>query len=292
MRLRRRLVFGAATLLGACVVALPAMAVETDPTIQAENIEEGIYGKHLWTPSHASIAPGGTVTLSNPTEVKHGVEWVSGPGGAKPTCGPGVPVGTSQAASGTKWSGTCTFATAGTYIFYCTVHGSSMTGTIAVGEGQTTTTMTMGSTTETQSSSTSGAPAGSPSSPSPTPGGGSPGSLLLGSASSALKLASTQHGHTIKGSLAVSQAAVGATLRVQLLASHAALGGRGHQKVQVGGAEHTSLRAGGATFAVALDARARHALHARGRLALTVRIVLALTHGASVTLTRAVVIHS
>ncbi len=48
-----------------------------------------------------------------------------------------MPVGTTPAASGTKWSGACTFTQAGTYTFFCTVHGSEMTGTITVNTGGT-----------------------------------------------------------------------------------------------------------------------------------------------------------
>jgi plastocyanin len=280
-------------LLGAAVVVLPALAVEANPTIQAQNIEEGPITKHRWTPSQASIEPGGTVTLSNSSTTPHGVEWVSTPGGVQPAC-TGVPVGTTAAASGTEWSGSCSFASAGVYTFYCTVHGPEMTGRITVGSnGVTTTTMTMGSTTETQAGSTPGTPGGAPGpgGGASTPGSGLPGSLLVGSASSALKLAATQHGHSVKGSVAVSPTGAGGTLEVQLLARSAALASVGHQrKVQVGRTVRSSLRAGTASFTVTLNARAKRALGLHGRLALTVKLVLTSAHGSSVTLTRAVVV--
>jgi plastocyanin len=112
---------------------LPAVAVsETTPTIEAVN-GLGYYGTyHEWKPAQATVAASGAVTFSNPTEVAHGVEWRSA---IKPSCeeGPGkVPVGTTPAASGTKWSGECTFSQPGAYTFYCTVHGPEMTGTITV----------------------------------------------------------------------------------------------------------------------------------------------------------------
>jgi hypothetical protein len=43
-----------------------------------------------------------------------------------------VPVGTTPAASATNWSGSCSFTQAGTYTFFCTVHGSEMTATVTV----------------------------------------------------------------------------------------------------------------------------------------------------------------
>jgi hypothetical protein len=60
--------------------------------------------------------------------------------------------------------------------------------------------------------------------------------------------------------------------------------------VRVGRVVRASLQAGPATFAVALDASARHALRAHGHLLLNVRIVLAAAHGASITITRIVVV--
>lgn len=131
--MRRRYVLTVAV-LGA-VVVLPAVAssgTETTPSIEAVNAG-GLYGEHhYWLPAQATIAPGGAVLLSNRSEVAHGVEWR---GALRPTCEEGagkVPVGTTPAASATKWSGTCKFTQAGTYTFYCTVHGPEMTGTITV----------------------------------------------------------------------------------------------------------------------------------------------------------------
>lgn len=289
MRLRRGLLLSVAAPLGAALAVLPALAVEANPTIQAQNIEEGPITKHRWTPAQASIEPGGTVTLSNASAIPHGVEWVSTPGGVKPAC-VGVPVGTTAAASGTKWSGSCSFATAGAYTFYCTVHGSEMTGTITVGAQGAATTMTTGSPTETQPGSTPSAPTGTPGSGAAPTGSGAPRPLLAGSPSSALKLAGTQHGHSVRGSLAVSQAGAGGTLAVTLLAHSAALGGAGHRQVQVGRTLRSSLRLGTTTFTVALSAKAKRALGLRGRLPLTVRLVLTSSRGSSVTLTRAVVV--
>jgi plastocyanin len=138
--MRRYLVLAA--LLGVFGMALPADASpETSSTVTAENTG-GFYGEeeHRWTPSQTTVSTVGGVTLSNPTEIKHGVHWIAPP--STPTCDSGVPVGTTEAASGTKWSGTCTFAQAGTYTYYCTVHGAAMSGTITVKEPGTPTAAT------------------------------------------------------------------------------------------------------------------------------------------------------
>jgi plastocyanin len=121
----------AVVLLGTLLVALPAFASsETSSTVTAENIG-GFYGEeHRWTPSPVTVSTVGGVTLSNPTEIRHGVRWITAP--APPNCDSGVPVGVSETASGTKWSGTCKFTQAGTYTYYCTVHGAAMSGTITV----------------------------------------------------------------------------------------------------------------------------------------------------------------
>ncbi len=128
MRTRKRylLLF---TSLALAVAGLPALASSAGPSIEAVN--SGLYS-HYWSPTQVSVGTGGTVTLSNSTEVPHGIEWRSA---LKPTCEEGagkVPVGTTPTVSGTKWSGACTFSQAGTYTFYCTVHGPEMTGTITV----------------------------------------------------------------------------------------------------------------------------------------------------------------
>jgi plastocyanin len=126
MRLRRRYAVCAAA-LGVLLAAVPAVDGSEPPAVSAVNV--GAYS-HYWSPPQTMTIAGGTVTIRNSTAVAHGVEWVGGP--AKPECSSGVPVGTTPAASGTQWSGTCTFTKAGTYTFYCTVHGPEMTGTITI----------------------------------------------------------------------------------------------------------------------------------------------------------------
>jgi plastocyanin len=263
-------------LMAGAVVALPAVAASegAQPVIEAENRGGvGGYGEeHAWRNGTQTIQAGGAVTISNPTEVAHGVQWVSGPGA--PACS-----GVANAGA-TKWSGSCTFSQAGTYVFYCTVHGAAMKGTITV-------------------NATPGAPPPSPPPPpsamtpvstSPaTPSAGS--SPLAGPASSALQLAGVQHSSAVRGKLALSQAAAGGRLEVRLQASSAALARHSHQ-VQVGRLLRTQLAAGTASFRVPLDARAKRALKARRRLALSVTLVVTPPTGAAVTLHRAVTLRA
>jgi plastocyanin len=286
MGMRRRLGFLLAAALGAAVVALPAIATsETGQTITAENLGGGIYGEtHAWTPPQVTITQDGTVTLSNPTDVNHGVEWVSAP--ATPTCTGGVPVGNTEAASNTKWSGTCTFTTPGVYIFYCTVHHAAMTGRVTVAANGTTTTTTTTTPTSTTTTAAATAPGESP-----TSATGTPGSPLAGSAAHAIKLPFVQHGKSVRGSVAVSPAGAGGRLEVDLLAGRASLASVGHQPpVRVGRTVHASLHAGRVPFSVSLTRRARNVLSRRGRLALDVKVVVQPVSGPAVTVRRAVVV--
>jgi plastocyanin len=264
---------GISALLGAAFAVLPAEAGSetTPPAVVAQNV--GLY-THYWTPPSVSVEPGGTVELSNPTEVPHGVHWVGTPAG-EPECTSGVPVGATETASGTKWTGTCKFAAAGTYTYYCTVHGASMSGKITVGTPSPTPT-----TPTTPTSPTTG-PTGTTSPPTTGGGGTSPGAAAI----SALKLGGAGHGGALHGSLQISQAAVGGTLTIVL---QARLGGR---RAQVGRLRRSRVSAGPQSWTIPLSARARHALHAKGRLALTAKVLLTPPTGAAVSLTRTLTLH-
>jgi plastocyanin len=279
----RRVAFVVAAVLGASVAVLPAIAgSETIPTIDAVNIG-GIYGEeHRWQPAQVTVAPGAAVTFRNATEVAHGVEWRSA---LTPSCeeGPGkVPVGSTAAASGTNWSGSCSFSQAGTYSFYCTVHGAAMRGTVRVEAGVGTTVTT---STGTQP------PPGGTTTTSSTPTATTPEVLLAVPALQSLKLPAHQRGSSVQGSVSVSAAAAagGGRLEVDLLARRSSLAASGHGsgRVRVGRLVRSSLPAGSVHFAVALDRRARNALRRHRRLALTVTIRLT-AGGQAATLTRSV----
>jgi plastocyanin len=264
---------------------LPALAgSETIPAVEAVNVGGGIYGEeHHWSPAQVAVAVGGSVSLSNPTEVKHGVYWVGGP--SKPSCSAGVPVGTGIAASGVKWSGSCTFATAGVYTFYCTVHGAAMTARVTVGEVATTPTTT-GTTTSLATGST-GTSNVSPTGQAGVPPNSSPASSspFNGSLAKAIRFAPGAHTGTITGSVALSAAAGSGRLKVDLLLR------RGSRLTRVGGLVRSKLGAGVASFTLALSASAARLLHSHHRLVVTVKLELTPLNGATVHVTRSVVLH-
>jgi plastocyanin len=274
----------AAAALAAALLVLPARAAsEAAPTIEAED------PAHLWKPPSATIEPGGRVVFANPsTSVPHGIHWVKVP--STPSCEPSVPVGTGFAQSATNWSGSCTFATAGTYVFYCTVHGAAMSGSITVGAGgappgeppptpTTTTTTTTTPPPGTAPGGISGAP-GSASGGAPAPG--APAALA------ALRLSAPRHGASVRGSLVVPAADAGGRLEVELFAARSALAAGG---VRVGQLERGSLAAGPLRFSLRPSARAQRALRRRGRLALTVLVRLAAPSGGAGEVSRRVPLH-
>lgn len=294
MRTHRRLLLSAVGLLLAAVAALPAIAgSEIGPEIKAVNGPgpPSPTATHEWSPPQLAVAEGTSVTISNPTTTPHGIHWVSTP--ATPVCEGSVPVGTGEADSGTNWSGKCTFAQAGTYSYYCTVHGAAMSGTVTV-------------------SATAASPPVSPASPGggssgpPSAGGGAPGttttpgsagggalaSPFLGGAAKALTLSGSQHGSSVHGTVRVSQVGAKGRLDVSLLARSASLARAGQAKqVRVGHFVRSSLSAGTVRFTVTLTPQGRRTLKRRGRLALTVRIVLSPLSGAPSSATRSVVLH-
>jgi plastocyanin len=278
----RRRHLPAAALLGLAVAVLPAVASSEEAGTPVEAVNEPAVGPypetHRWSPAQTTVTAVGVVTLSNPTTVAHGVEWVGGP--AKPTCEEGagkVPVGTTPVASATKWSGKCTFSQPGTYTFYCTVHGAAMAGTITVnGNGTTPTTPTTTTPTPTTTTPT-------------TPGEGPSGSPLAGSPS----LRSSQRGGSVKGSLDISQAGAGDRLEIDAFVKSASLSrAKRSTPVRVGRFVRSSVSAGRMPFVMKLDARARRALKRHRRLALTVKIALTPLYGEPFTVARGVVEHA
>ena len=276
---------GLAGLLGAAVVVLPSVASsETTPTIEAVT---GVYGENRWKPPTATVNAGGEVTFTSPsTEVSHGVEWRPG-NPSTPTCTAGVPVGSTLAASGKHWTGTCKFSQPGKYTFWCTVHGSEMSGTITVNAKSET--IPNPPPTGTSPAPVGGGGGGQPGSTTPQYGS-APASLLAGSASNAVKLASSQHGQAVRGSVDVSQAGGGGRLEVDLFAKKASLASAGGAKVAAGRLVLSSVHAGKVSFSVPLNGRARAALHRHHRLALTVRITLRGPGASPVTVVRSLVL--
>ena len=284
--LRKYLLVVLVVALGAAVGVMPAVAgSEAAPAIEAVNSGAGGY-YHYWVPSSAHIAPGGSVTFSNPTAVAHGVHWISGPG--TPSCAGSVPVGTTSSSSGTSWSGSCSFTAAGVYTFYCTVHGAAMSGTVTVeaggtttSTGTTTTSPTSTTPTATTGTETTGAPAG--------PGSATPGATP---AYDALALGAHARGARLRGSLDVSSAGAGGTLTVSVRARRSALAASARGVLAIGSYVRRNVPAGRIAFMVGLSRRARAALARRGRLAVTVVVALTPPAGAASSVTRALTLRS
>jgi hypothetical protein len=302
MRLRTLLPFAVAASLGAAVVVLPALAASSEAKLEVnENCNYPNWP--CWTSSPGpnpppasvtTIAAGGVVTFLDSTSVAASLAWT----GAAPTCSPSVPVSPTPAKAG--WEGTCKFEQPGRYkLESATLYQSYRSYEVVVQAPSTTGTTPTGSTIGSTSggSTSSGSGSTSSGSGSPTQAGGPAatgtpvGSLLAGSASSAVKLAPGRDGRSVHGSVEVSRAGAGGRLEVRLLATRASLASAGHgSRVQVGRAVIAPLSAGTVGFTVGLDARARLALRKHGRLALSVRVLLTHAHAQAVTIVRGIVI--
>lgn len=264
---RRYLVLAA--VLGMAVAIGPVVAsFATEPTIEATG---GSYGYGFrWSPSTAEVKEGGTVTFQNTsTSVPHGVEWTGGP--EAPSC-PGVPINEGK----TGWKGRCTFAHPGTYTFRCVVHPTEMTGTVTVSaNGAVTTTMT--SPPPVPPATTTGI---TPAVPSESP--------LVSSAAGALKLAKSQRGGVVKGSIDISNAGAGDRLEVDVFAAKGLLAKHAGPS-RVGAFSRSSVPGGQTSFSVKLDSKALRALKRRQELRLTVKVTLTPLYGTPLTITRLVV---
>jgi plastocyanin len=266
VRARRQILIAVIALLAGAAVALPTAALsETAPSVEAVN-EGGIYGEtHRWRPSSVTVAPGASVTFSNPTAVQHGIYWT----GPVPACEGTVPVNTSN----THWSGACTFSKAGVYSFYCTVHGPSMSGTITVEAPGTTPAPNPSpyptGTTPSQPQGPAGGGGGStaPAASSTPSSGPLAGARLLGVSSS---------GGKVKGTLEVPAGGAGANAQIEVLASRASLAARAKRPSLsvVARVRRSNLHAGRQSFSVRLYAKALHALHVHHRLAVVLRVAL------------------
>jgi plastocyanin len=106
-----------ATLLGVVATfSFTGFSSAANQTIEASGLS--------WSPSTTTVTTADTLTIKNPSSTLHSVSWDGGP--TTPNC-TGVP-GTGQA----NWTGTCTFSQAGSYSFFCTVHGQSMSADVTV----------------------------------------------------------------------------------------------------------------------------------------------------------------
>jgi plastocyanin len=279
--------------VGVAAAAAPADAPPATASFIASDFVWNVSGS---TSTQATIATGGMVTFAYPSGGStHNADFGGGPQPTSCTQAAGAntgavpPLPASPTAPG--WSGTCTFATPGTYTFHCDLH-AFMTGTIVVGAapppgppppGATTTPSTTTPTTSTTQTATSPATTMTGRTPRPPPTAHAPLSPLAGPARRALVFAAVQHGVVVHGSASISAAGRGGRLQVQLFAA-------GHRRA--GSFVRRSLPGGQVHFAVALNPATRRALRRHGRLGLTVAIAISWGKGARTSVIRHVQMES
>jgi hypothetical protein len=303
MRPRTLLLCGLAVLAGATVAVLPALAVgPSEAKLEVnENCVELDWpcwatpdsGSKPAPTSIVTIAAGGEVMFTDDTSTAANIAWT----GIVPTCSPTVPV--SPSSPKTDWEGKCRFEDPGTYRFETSTlfigAGENYTKyeIVVEGAGSTSTTTTTTTTppgTTTNTTTTTTTPATTTTAPSePSDGLGSP----LEGGSRGLRLAASQRGSKVHGTLKVSQAGSGGRLEVGLFAVGASLAKGQHVgQERVGWLVRPSLEAGNVSFSVPLDAQGRAALRRHRRLVLTVKIRLAPKREAAVSITRVVIMHA
>jgi plastocyanin len=185
---------------------------------------------------------------------------------AGPTTSPSPPLPSTPAGPG--WEGGCTFNNPGAYSFVCGLH-SGMTGSVTV--------VVEGAVPQPP-------PAPPPASPAPLPSPVEP-------AASGLRVASSQRGVAVRGSVHVRSA--GSRLLARAFARRRALvGGSSSRQVAVGRSLKSAVGPGRVSFRVSLTATARRALRRNGRLAISLRLTVTPPEGTKYTATRAVVLRS
>jgi plastocyanin len=293
MRMRKRYL-PLVALLGASVAVLPAIASSAGPSSTAT--VSGLESL-MWSPMEVTVTPGGTVTFEDAsTSVPHGIVWTHVP--ATPSC-TGVPIDEGK----TDWQGTCTFAQEGVYEYDCYVHGAYMSGKVYVSQAGT---MPTSSSTAPGSSSTStmtmSAPGASTVPGATQTGATKPPTPADSLSASTLRLASSQRGPRVQGSVQVAQSGSRLTVEVFTAAAQLADVARlGHpaqrararrSPARIGRFARSSLPAGRAFFSVTLDQRAARALRKNRHLAVSVRLMLTTPAGTVVTRAVPVILHA
>jgi hypothetical protein len=273
--------------LGAAVAVLPALAA-SPPEAKLEVNENCVEPDWpCWAIPGSSqpalkvtIASGGSVTFAD-SKTAASLAWT----GTAPTCEPAVPV--APASPKTGWEGKCTFATPGTYSF----ESSTLFNEPGLGDYTKYEVVVEGSTTTTTTTTGTTGIAGTTTTPTTTTSPASPESPLVGSESQVVKVAKSQRGGAVKGSLQISKAGAGDRLEIDLLATAASLAKARHTTQVIGRLVSASVSVGQRSFSVKLNAKGRRALKRHRRLALKVKITLTPLNGEATSVTRSVILH-
>jgi plastocyanin len=199
-----------------------------------------------------TIAPGQTVTFGYPSGTEsHDARFT----GKQPSACPGLPSYPQKQG----WSAECTFDAAGSYPFVCDFH-PEMTGTVVVAAAATPTPGSSAAPTATADPiGTPGATATPPPSPGATPG---PTATAQKQTTLKVKLAGTQRGTRVRGSVSVAEPA--SRLEVTVMAG----------KIKAGTYLKKSTASGTVSFSVTLNAHARRTLAKARRLRVDVAVAL------------------
>ncbi len=278
----RRIAIGLAVLTVGFGAAELAVAQSGTPQIDAVDFAWVSGGTQ---PAQLAVTPGGSVGFAYPSGASHHFPILhSGP--AAPSCS-GLPA--SAASAGPGWSGSCTFSQAGTYVFYCGVHGAAMQATVYVNAdgtlpAQTTTTGT--TTTATTPVYTyppapdpPTTPAGSQTSAPSSTGAAAPAAPSA-AAAGALSVRASQRGPSVSATLRVALA--GATVDAELRRGRSVVG----RLVRRG------LAAGVVRFAVALGRSGAAQLRRAHTLRLTLTALVQAPGATDARLRHAVTLHT
>jgi plastocyanin len=116
-------------MLGLAIAVAAALAVTQAAVPSITAVDPYSWQANGTSPAAVAIMAGGEVKFSYPSGASHHYPVLQSGPGAAPNC---TNIPTTFATSGPGWSGSCTFSQAGTYTFYCGVHGSLMTATVTV----------------------------------------------------------------------------------------------------------------------------------------------------------------